>query len=179
MPNSFGRLALLLAPLAFALHSAAQPALTAADYARAEKFMGCNINPLVYHAVHPAWTPGELLWYRDTGADGARFVIFDPAKLTKGPAFDHDKLAAALSAAAAKKYEANKLPFNSIELSADGSAATARPASARRRKASGPSGFSGPMPLPRTRRRRPSSANTICGCAISPPARRRRSPPTA
>jgi dipeptidyl-peptidase 4 len=58
----------------------------------------------VYHAVHPAWTTGELLWYRDTGADGARFVLFDQAKLAKEPAFDHAKLAAALSAAAGKKY---------------------------------------------------------------------------
>ena len=82
--------------------------------------MGYNVNPLVYHAVHPAWTAGELLWYRDTGADGVRFVLFDPAKRTKEPAFDQAKLAAALSAAAGRKYEANKLPFNAIELSADG-----------------------------------------------------------
>src|SRR5580658_1775240 len=119
MPNCFRRLPLLIIPLAFALDCAAQPALTAADYARAEKFMGYNVNPLVYHAVHPAWSAGELLWYRDTGPDGTRFAIFDPVKLTKEPAFDHAKLAAALTVAAGKKYEANKLPFNSIELSAD------------------------------------------------------------
>jgi dipeptidyl aminopeptidase/acylaminoacyl peptidase len=120
MPTSFRRLPLLIVPFAFALDSAAQPALTAADYARAEKFMGYNTNPLVYHAVHPAWTPDERLWYRDTDADGARFALFDPAKLAKEPAFDHAKLAAALSAATGKKYEANKLPFNAIELSEDG-----------------------------------------------------------
>jgi dipeptidyl-peptidase 4 len=120
MFNRLRWLPLPIVPLAFALHSAAQPALTAADYARAEKFMGYNTNPLVYHAVHPVWTTGELLWYRDTGAAGTSFVVFDPAKLTKEPAFDHIKLAAALSVAAGKKYEANKLPFNTLELSADG-----------------------------------------------------------
>jgi len=116
MLNCF-RWLLLLA----ALDAAAQSptALTAADYARAEKFMGYNTEPLVYHAVHPAWTTDERLWYRDTDADGTRFVLFDPVKLTKEPAFDHARLAAALSAAAGKKYEANKLPFNAIELSAD------------------------------------------------------------
>jgi dipeptidyl-peptidase-4 len=125
MPNSFRWLAVLLTPLAFALDCAAQPALTPADYARAERFMGYNTNPLVYHAVHPAWTTGEILWYRDADADGTRFVLFDPVKLTKEPAFDHAKLAAALSAVAGRKYEANKLPFNAIEIS-DGSSVAFR-----------------------------------------------------
>ncbi len=120
MLNRFGRLPLLLTPLVIAFHAAAQPALTAADYARAEQFMGYNTDSLVYHAVHPAWTDDDRLWYRDNGSDGTRFVLFDPMKLSKQPAFDHAKLAAALSAAAGKKYEANKLPFNAIELSADG-----------------------------------------------------------
>jgi dipeptidyl-peptidase 4 len=120
MLNSLRGLPLPIVLLALALDSAAQPnALTAADYAHAEKFMGYNANPLVYHAVHPAWTTGEFLWYRDTGADGVRFVLFDPAKLSKEPAFDHTRLAAALSVAAGRKYEADKLPFNAIELSAD------------------------------------------------------------
>jgi len=120
MFNRLHWLPLLIVPLAFSVDAAAQPALTAADYARAEKFMGYNTNLLVYHAVHPAWTTGELLWYRDTGAGGSSFVLFDPAKLTSEPAFEHAKLAAALSTAAGRKYEPNKLPFNSIELSADG-----------------------------------------------------------
>jgi dipeptidyl aminopeptidase/acylaminoacyl peptidase len=117
MLNCF-RCLLLLA----ALDAAAQspPALTTADYARAEKFMGYNTEPLVYHAVRPAWTGDERVWYRDTDADGTRFVLFDPAKLTKEPAFDHAKLAEALSTAAGKNYAPNKLPFRDIELSADG-----------------------------------------------------------
>jgi dipeptidyl-peptidase-4 len=121
MPNLLGRLPALLVPFFLAIDSTAQApsALSTADYARGERFMGYNVNPLVYHAVHPAWTAGELLWYRDTSADGVRFVIFDPVKLTKEPAFDHTRLAAALSAAAGRKYEAGKLPFETIELSPD------------------------------------------------------------
>jgi dipeptidyl aminopeptidase/acylaminoacyl peptidase len=113
----------LVAPLATqAQAQEAHPprAINAADYAHAEKFMGYNTNPLVYHAVRPAWTADERLWYRDAGPDGDKFVLFDPAKLTKEPAFDHVKLAAALSVAAGKTYEANKLPFREIELSAEG-----------------------------------------------------------
>jgi len=34
--------------------------LTAQDYARAEKFMGYNTNPLVFRSgVRPNWLPGE------------------------------------------------------------------------------------------------------------------------
>jgi len=94
--------------------------LTSADYARAEKFLRYNTNPLVYHAVFPAWTPDERVWYRDSGPEGDKFVLFDPAKLTKEPAFDHAKLAAALAVAAGKTYEANKLPFREIAFSEDG-----------------------------------------------------------
>src|SRR6266566_4769361 len=108
-------------------YMAAQPqetgspdAITSADYAHAEKFMGYNTNPLVYHAVHPVWTADERLWYRDAGPEGDKFVLFDPAKLTKEPVFDHAKLAAALSVAAGTTNEDNKLPFREIELSMDG-----------------------------------------------------------
>jgi dipeptidyl aminopeptidase/acylaminoacyl peptidase len=103
-----------------AQEAAAPRAVTAADYARAEKFMGYNTEPLVDHAVQPAWTQDGRLWYRDSDAQGARFVIFDPVKLTKEPAFDHVRLAAALSQASGRTYDANKLPFRQIEFSADG-----------------------------------------------------------
>jgi dipeptidyl aminopeptidase/acylaminoacyl peptidase len=118
---------LILTANASAQQGAAAPrALTAADYARAEKLLGYNTEPLMYHVVHPAWTSDERLWYRDADAAGARFLIFDPVKLTAQPAFDHAKLAAALSAASGQTYEANKLPFREIELSPDGQSVSFR-----------------------------------------------------
>ena len=93
---------------------------TAADYERAEKFMGYNTNPLVLHGgVRPTWISGDRFWYRTTTADGTQFILMDAAKVTKAPAFDHAKVAAALSVAAGGKYEAGKLPFQQIELSDD------------------------------------------------------------
>jgi hypothetical protein len=80
---------------------AAQPGrvYTAADYAKAEKFMDYNVNPLVFHTVEdPAWLADGRFWYRDTGSDGVTFMLVDPAKRTKAPAFDHGKLAAVLNA---------------------------------------------------------------------------------
>lgn len=74
--------------------------LTTEDYARAERFMNYNVNPLVYHSVeHPVWLPDGRAWYRDRGPEGTTVVLIDPARATKGPAFDHTKLANALNAA--------------------------------------------------------------------------------
>ena len=99
----------------------ARRAFTAADYERAEKVMAYNTTSLVYRSgVRPNWLAGERFWYRVTTPEGSEFVMVDPAKGTRQPAFDHTKLAAALSAAAAAKYDAGHLPFTEIEPSADG-----------------------------------------------------------
>lgn len=100
-------------------------ALTAADYARAEKWMGYNTNPLVFRAgVRPVWQGDGRFWYRVTTAEGTEFVMVDSARGTKTPAFDHAKLAAALSAAAGATFDAHHLPFTDFELTADGQTIT-------------------------------------------------------
>jgi dipeptidyl-peptidase-4 len=101
--------------------AAQQPrSLTVEDYARAEKFLGPTVNPLVVGGtVSASWLADESFWYRSSTMAGAEFIIVDPAKRMRAPAFDHIRLAAALSAAAGEKYEASQLPFQSIELSAD------------------------------------------------------------
>jgi dipeptidyl-peptidase-4 len=93
--------------------------LTTNDYAQAEKFMAYNVNPLVYHGVdHPTWLADGRFWYRDRGADGVTFVLVDPAKASKGPAFDEAKMATALSAAGVESVDAHHLPIT--DLSFDG-----------------------------------------------------------
>jgi dipeptidyl aminopeptidase/acylaminoacyl peptidase len=82
---------LLLAP--FLAHPFAQPradtprALTAADYARAERFMTYNTTPLVLHSAGRAtWIAdagGERFWYRTTTEKGAEAVIVNAADGTK------------------------------------------------------------------------------------------------
>jgi dipeptidyl-peptidase-4 len=59
---------------------AQQPrALTAADYARAEKFMPYNTAPLVLHAVeHAVWLPDGKLSYCTHTASGHERVLLDP-----------------------------------------------------------------------------------------------------
>lgn len=106
----------------FALTVAAQQTrtITAADYARAEKFMGYNTAPLVLrNGVRPAWLANDRFWYRTTTEAGSEFMLVDPVKATRLPAFDHARLAAALSTAAGARYDAAHLPFTEIDLSED------------------------------------------------------------
>jgi dipeptidyl-peptidase-4 len=111
----------------------AQPrTYTAADYERAEKSLAGSTNALVYHSgVRPAWLAGERFWYRVTTADGSEFILVDPAKGTRAPAFDHVKLAAALAAAGGGRYDGNHLPFTEIDPSADGQSVVVTAASKR------------------------------------------------
>ena len=95
-------------------------ALTADDYARAERFMGYSTTPLVFRTtVRPNWLEGDRFWYRVAVPGGAEFVLVDPARATREPAFDHDRLATALSAANKASYTALTLPFNDFDYSED------------------------------------------------------------
>ena len=70
--------------------------------------------------VIPTWMPGYWFWYRTATPQGGEFMLVDPARGTRAPAFDHAKLAAALSAVTGQQYGAAELPFSRIELSDDG-----------------------------------------------------------
>jgi dipeptidyl aminopeptidase/acylaminoacyl peptidase len=67
--------------------------------------------------VVPHWFHDHTrFWYRNDLKGGAReFVLVDAARATRQPAFDHAKLAAALSQAAGAEYRADRLPFELIE----------------------------------------------------------------
>jgi dipeptidyl-peptidase-4 len=102
----------LSCPVQFAF---AQPGrqYTTEDYAAAEKFMSYNINPLAFKGVvRPEWigtgpSAGEdgRFWYRAADESGITYMLVDPAKSKAVPAFDQNKLAAALSAASEGKIK--------------------------------------------------------------------------
>src|SRR5882724_6694826 len=116
------KLSIVLACLVTVMPCFAQTrALTTDDYSRAEKFMGYNTNPLVLHAgVRPTWLPDERFWYRVATENGNEFVLIDPARGTRNPAFDHAKVAAALSAASGTAYTAYRLPFQQFDFASSG-----------------------------------------------------------
>ncbi|CAN5834603.1 S9 family peptidase [soil metagenome] len=113
--------AALFLPAAGAI--AQQPrAVTAADYSRAEHALAPYATPLVFGgSVRPTWLPDGRFWYRTTTASGSQFILVDPVRGTRSPAFDQAKLAAGLSAAAGATYTGNALPFTGYEYRPDGS----------------------------------------------------------
>ncbi len=97
------------------------PTPAAPDYARAERFMGYNTQALVDHSAGPpSWLAGDRFWYRVLTAQGSEFVLVDPARNTRTPAFDQARLAAALATASGKTYAANRLPFRDFTFLPDG-----------------------------------------------------------
>jgi dipeptidyl-peptidase 4 len=126
-PRQRGRavFAWLLASGAAAL-TAASPAAaqgTLGDYIRAERFLGWNARFLLSdEAPRPVFVEGDRFWYRSTGVEGQRFVLVDPAAGSVRPAFDHGRLAAALSVAADTSYRPDRLPFERFEIEDGGRA---------------------------------------------------------
>ncbi len=111
--------------MGFAVHASAQgemsKTLTAQDYARAEQLLSYNTAPLIDGgSVSPHWLPNGKFWYKTFTAEASQFIMVTPSSKTRTAAFDHQKLAASLSSAAGKRYEANHLPFSSISFSEDG-----------------------------------------------------------
>jgi dipeptidyl aminopeptidase/acylaminoacyl peptidase len=91
-----------------------------ADYERAYALRDRLQNAIVNVAEAPVWigrTP--KFWYRKSVKGGNAFVLVDGAAKTKGPAFDHERLAEALSSAAQAKYAGVTLPFSQFTFSDD------------------------------------------------------------
>jgi dipeptidyl-peptidase-4 len=110
-------LLIIAAPLA----AQSQRALTADDYARAERFLGATTAPLVTGlGVRPTWLPDGRFWYRTSVSNGWQFVIVDPARRTRANAFDQTRLAQALGVATSGRIEPSRLPFQTFDLSKDG-----------------------------------------------------------
>ncbi|MBS1531218.1 MAG: DPP IV N-terminal domain-containing protein, partial [Bacteroidetes bacterium] len=115
------KLLLAAIPLACALSAAAQQnTLTTQDYQRAESRLSYGTEPYIDNgAVRPDWLANGKFWYRNLNAHGSEFILVDPVKKTMTAAFDHAKLAAALSTATGKQYSALMLPFTGISFTPD------------------------------------------------------------
>ncbi len=94
---------------------AQQPTVTAKDYEHAESFLNIDQGLIQRNGIHPNWMGDDRFWYRS----GTQFVVYNPAKAKGEPAFNHEKLAAALSTASGKTYTAADLPFQAIAFSPD------------------------------------------------------------
>src|SRR5688500_2040508 len=81
------RLYAVLAALAYLALDSVQtdaqqaPQVTAADYARAERFLRANVLPLVSGVgARPSWLEGDRFWYRSSAAAGSELIVVDPTR---------------------------------------------------------------------------------------------------
>ena len=79
--------------------------------------IGRDIQGVYKTRITPHWfAENTRFWYRnDLSGDTSEFILVNAEKGTRQKAFDHEKLAEALSKATDEKYTAEKLPFNYIE----------------------------------------------------------------
>jgi hypothetical protein len=113
---------LIAIPFAGVLPAVAQGTLE--DYQRAQNFLPGNLHHKVFTGeVAPNWIEKtDRFWYRSVGPNGTEFILVDAAQNTSAPAFDHARLAEALSSAAHRTYAATELPFDTFEFVEDAKA---------------------------------------------------------
>ena len=97
------------------LASSAAAQGTAADFARAEALLDRFKGLIVGTVEQGAWIDSTpRFWYRRSTNAGGEFVIADAQTKAKRPAFDHARLATALTAALHRPVDAAQLPFTTI-----------------------------------------------------------------
>ncbi len=109
-----GRLGLSLAVLAFVQ-------VLNVSQAFAQGFRpGRPVEGVYKDRITPRWLAGNMrFWYRnDLAGKTKEFILVDAEHGTREPAFDHTRLAAALSKATGTEYKADQLPFDAIEFAA-------------------------------------------------------------
>ena len=87
---------------------------TAADYERANTVEERTRGLVVDVPETPHWISDTRFWYRKSVKGGNAFVLVDAASAVKRPAFDHERIAAALGKATGHSYTSTTLPFDTI-----------------------------------------------------------------
>src|SRR5665213_3662833 len=97
---------------------------TAADYERAARLAALTRNKVFNATIAPHWSgDGDRFWYRkDLPGGDHEFILVDAVKGERKPAFDHKRLAAALSKITGKEYPSGRLPIDRLEFADKGGA---------------------------------------------------------
>jgi dipeptidyl aminopeptidase/acylaminoacyl peptidase len=92
-------------------------------YAQAEQLLAGHRQQLIVGGeIDPNFiVGGDRFWFLEQTASGHRFTAVDPGTASTGPAFDHERLAAALAHASGERVDAGVLPFAGVRFAADGS----------------------------------------------------------
>ena len=117
------RITAVLVFFALAGAGAASAQGTVADYQRAMGLREAWQGLAVGVPESPNWIGRtDRFWFRRSVKGGNEFVVVNPETKTITPAFDHERLAAALATAASAKYTAATLPFTTFTFVDDGQA---------------------------------------------------------
>jgi dienelactone hydrolase len=85
---------------------------TLADYQRAQDLPAKARAAVLHMPSAPTWIEGtDRFWYSRTVPGGHEFLLVDADSASKRPAFDHDRLATAISKATGGHYTGVTLPF--------------------------------------------------------------------
>ncbi len=95
---------------------------TQSDYDRALGLRDATANKVFKDRVTPHWLEDNTrFWYRNDLADSKRqFVLVDAEAGTREPAFDHNRLAAALAEATGQEVQADELPIDRLDFDGSG-----------------------------------------------------------
>lgn len=96
--------------------------VSADDYARAERFLSWNKDRYVANCdIQHRWIGRQdRFWYLRKSTDHRKeFVVVDAVTGKKAPAFEHEKVAAGLSAVVRERVEATSLPFDEFRFTPD------------------------------------------------------------
>jgi len=121
-PKLYVAFTALLAILTFitARPELAAQEVTEEDYQRAERFLANHTSPLVQNAPSGfQWQHDDFLVYRNSIEGGTEFILANPATGDKDRAFDHLRMANALSVKLEEDVEPLDLPFRTFRFSDD------------------------------------------------------------
>ncbi|HOK96603.1 MAG TPA: hypothetical protein PKW71_10795, partial [Anaerohalosphaeraceae bacterium] len=110
-------LKLLFSFLFFAASAGAFAGGTQADYQRAAELRSRLAGKVYRDQIEPNWfADGSMFWYRrQTGPNTHEFVTVDLNNPQRQPAFDHQRLAAALTEQGVKDAAADRLALERLE----------------------------------------------------------------
>ncbi|HJS91265.1 MAG TPA: DPP IV N-terminal domain-containing protein [Steroidobacteraceae bacterium] len=95
--------------------------LTVQDYARAERFMPYDTQPLVDHDVERVhWLDDRRFWYIDHDSAGDHYRLMTAPTGNVVPLFDQQRLAAALGKASGTPVAATRLSISAIRIESHG-----------------------------------------------------------
>ncbi len=105
------------------MQSGASSRSTSRRETQANKVFKDRIVPHWFVHKTPDGAEDTCFWYRnDLKGDTKEFILVNAERGTRQAAFDHQKLASALSKATGVEYEADRLPFKTIEFMDEGKA---------------------------------------------------------